>query len=512
MSRDDLEQHFKWMNQRRQTEAEDGEATFRVSREEILRQFDVLAEAPPRSAVLSKPGRKADFIEIEEIEALEQHALKAIEDGLLIEGVGEQPNLECERMLHRRIAGGRYHLQELIGRGGMGAVFRATQTAMDRSVALKLIVPNSPVSAKRFEREAKIVSQLRHPNTVTVFDYGVLDSSTGIVFLAMEFLEGKSLSTLIREEAPLPFHRVVNIAIQICRSLNEAHERGVIHRDIKPDNVFLTQVDGDDDFVKVLDFGVAKAFGDEFDVNLTEDGRAVGTPRYMPPEQILGKAVDARSDIYSLGCILYEMLSGGPPFAHPSRTGVMLAHVQDSVPPLSGNLPKQARANIPSSLEAIVLHALEKDPDARPMSVRDLRDMLERVGSTLPVQDPSTDLGDGSDLERAPISSEFLDVSFATEDGTAPIQRNIVTSDSEDVLAEPAYLALPEIFEIADANPISNPNPNPNQHAVPDSEIETLTNPERSELPSSSSRKPLVAILIMLILIACLALAMLFVR
>ncbi len=486
MSRGDLEQHFKWMNHKRQAEAEDGEATFRVSREEILRQFEALAEAPPSSAILSKPSRKIEFIEIEEIEALEQSAVEMIEEGLAIEGPGPQSNLQCEKMLHRRIAGGRYHLQELIGRGGMGAVFRATQTAMDRSVALKLIVPNSPVSAKRFEREAKIVSQLRHPNTVTVFDYGVLDSDTGIVFLAMEFLDGKPLSKLIRDEAPLPVHRIINIAVQICRSLNEAHERGVIHRDIKPDNIFLTEVDGDRDFVKVLDFGVAKAFGDEFDVNLTEDGRAVGTPRYMPPEQILGRPVDARSDIYSLGCILYEMLSGGPPFAHPSRTAVMLAHVQETVPPFSGNPLTQAKA--PSALEKIVLHALEKDPEDRPRSTREMREMLEKVAAGLDAPRAESQ-SEHPTLTGGPISSDFLAV-HTTEDRTqddilAPISAR--NEFARSATAQAVNEAPQEIVEM----PSSGENLAPVHEQTPS--------------PKPKNRTLVMAIVAVMVLIAILA-------
>ncbi|WP_158542516.1 serine/threonine-protein kinase [Lujinxingia litoralis] len=283
------------------------------------------------------------------------------------------------RALYEKLVGqtvaDRYEIVSLMGFGGMGAVYEAIQRNMNRRIALKYIPSHNPVTAARFEREALTVSQLRHPNTVTVFDYGQTDD--GFLYLTMEMLAGRTLTEAIKTEAPLSPQRAVHIASQICRSLAEAHRNGIVHRDVKPDNIFLIEVDGDPDVVKVLDFGIAKAVGGEDDVQLTGDGRIVGTPRYMSPEQILSQSVDHRSDIYSLGCIIFEMLCGEPPFQGPTTTALMISHAQDPPPPFAERLSESALDMIPLDLEHVVRRTMSKDPGARPQTTDELRDELE---------------------------------------------------------------------------------------------------------------------------------------
>ena len=285
------------------------------------------------------------------------------------------------RQLYEQLVGqtvaDRYEITRLMGFGGMGAVYEAIQQNMNRHIALKYIPSHDPVMAARFEREALTVSQLRHPNTVTVFDYGRTDD--GFLFLTMEMLEGLTLTDVIKEESPLAAERVVHIASQICRSLGEAHGMGIVHRDVKPDNVILITVDGDPDVVKVLDFGIAKAISGEDDVQLTGDGRIVGTPRYMSPEQILSEEVDHRSDIYSLGCIIFEMLCGAPPFQGSSTTALMISHAQDAPPAFAERLTPEQLSAIPPALEHVVRRAMAKSPVERPQTTDHLRRELEEA-------------------------------------------------------------------------------------------------------------------------------------
>ncbi len=273
----------------------------------------------------------------------------------------------------------KYTLSGLLGFGGMGAVYEAIQAPMDRKVALKLIPTHDPTAAARFEREAYTISRLTHPNTVTVFDFG--QTGNGQLFLSMEYLEGRTLTDLIRDEGPLPGERVVMITDQICRSLAEAHRAGIIHRDVKPDNIVLVPVDGNPDYVKVLDFGIAKAVHGEEDTSLTADGRIVGTPKYMSPEQILANPTDHRADIYSLGCIMHEMLTGRPPFEANSSAKLMMSHAQQAPPHFSERLAPNQLTDVVRKLEVVVRRAMAKTPDERPATTDDLRREMALVTS-----------------------------------------------------------------------------------------------------------------------------------
>ncbi len=229
-------------------------------------------------------------------------------------------------MVGRTVAG-RYVIQSRIGSGGMGTVYRAVQTGLGRPVALKLLkdeVSWDPDTITRFHREAKAMSLLVHANTVRVFDFG--QTPEGTLYLAMEFLEGDLLTRRIEQEGGLTPPEAIGIAIQILSSLHEAHSKGIIHRDLKPDNILLASVEGHDvPVVKVLDFGIAKVFeGDnQFDQLETQAGTVFGTPRYMSPEQAQGKPLDARSDIFSAGLILYELLCNVRPFGGHSETEIL---------------------------------------------------------------------------------------------------------------------------------------------------------------------------------------------
>ena len=252
-----------------------------------------------------------------------------------------------------RVLDGRYEIQARIGEGGMGVVYRARQMSIDRTVAIKMLSPQmaaDPNWVQRFYNEAKACSRLQHPNTIRMFDFG--QTSDGRLFMTMELLEGISLRQAI-VQGPMAYSRVLKILIQCCASLAEAHSIGIIHRDIKPDNVFLLTMGGAPDFVKLLDFSVAKLLQEGGDRMSTQAGVVFGTPQYMSPEQGRGLPLDARADLYGLGILAYEMLTGNLPFHddHPMQVIQMQLHAQ--VPPMSPSTPP--------IVQAIVRRALEKD-------------------------------------------------------------------------------------------------------------------------------------------------------
>jgi serine/threonine-protein kinase len=274
--------------------------------------------------------------------------------------------------------GGRFKIVGVIARGGMGKVYKAEQAPLGRICALKVLSPKyegdrDPEFHKRFFLEASIAAKLTHPNTVTVFDYG---QSEDIYYIAMEYIEGKTLHRVLREEGPFTEARTCHIARQICRSLREAHQIGVVHRDLKPGNVLLSQHGDERDNVKVLDFGLVKdvSGGGE---DLTQQGLFMGSPKYMAPEQIVGAEVSGRTDIYSLGVMLYEMLSGKVPFDKGPGVGTLMAHVNDMPAPMQAYNPNLL---VSPEMEAIVFRCLEKDPQRRFGTMDELLNALKRVG------------------------------------------------------------------------------------------------------------------------------------
>ena len=268
---------------------------------------------------------------------------------------------------------GRYELRGVAGTGGMGRVYVAWQRSMGREVAVKVLHPwlsSNPAVSQRFFHEARAASRLRHPHTIRIFDFGQTDE--GLLFMVQELLHGRSLAQALREEGPLGPQRAATIAMQIADGLSEAHEQGVIHRDLKPDNVFLEEVAGHRDFAKVLDFGIAKT---ELGPSVSTTGAVVGTPAYMSPEQASGEPLDGRSDLYSLGCLLFEMLSGERAFPGSKAMEVMMRHLQPERPVLSAG----AQQRVPPSIVALLDCLLALDPADRYANCGALRDDLSAI-------------------------------------------------------------------------------------------------------------------------------------
>jgi serine/threonine-protein kinase len=277
---------------------------------------------------------------------------------------------------------GSYRLGDLIGRGGMGEVYLAHHRMLARPAAIKLIRPEAlagedgsqaQLAAARFRREAEAAARLKSPHTVQLYDFGVADD--GRLYLVMELLEGINLDQLVRRDGPLAAARVARILRQVCESLEEAHDAGLVHRDIKPGNIHLGRVGRQDDFVKVLDFGLVKSIaGDGSDSLASVAGMTVGTPAFMAPEMAHGERIDGRADLYSLGCVAYYLLTGQLVFKGETPIQTVLLHVQQ--PPVP---PSQRTDNlVPPGLEQVVLACLAKRPEDRPQSAGALRAALER--------------------------------------------------------------------------------------------------------------------------------------
>jgi serine/threonine-protein kinase len=261
-----------------------------------------------------------------------------------------------------RVLSGRYELAHLVARGGMAEVYRAHDRLLDRPVALKILFPELSVDrafVERFRREAQAAANLSHPNIVPVFDWGEDD---GTYFIVMEFIDGRALSSILRGAGPMHPDRAAEIAADVAIALAYAHRHGVVHRDVKPGNVLITE----DGIVKVTDFGIARAINTE--ESLTQTGAVMGTATYFSPEQAEGMGVDARSDIYSLGVVLFEMVTGRPPFLGDTPVAVASKHVRENPP-----TPREINPSVPPDLEAIILKCLAKSPEYRYATGDDLR-------------------------------------------------------------------------------------------------------------------------------------------
>ena len=281
-----------------------------------------------------------------------------------------------------RVLNDKFRIVEALGAGGMGRVYKAVQAPLERLVAIKVLNPQysegkDPGFQKRFFLEAAVTARLRHPNTVTIIDYGKTDD--GVLYIAMEYLEGQTLAQLLTQHGPLPWMRVMNIGAQVARSLREAHKVGLIHRDLKPANIMVLDQEDDHDVVKVLDFGLVKSFlpdrGLPNEAEITQAGVILGSPQYMAPEQARNIA-DPRSDVYSLGVVLYQMLLGRPPFLAEQSIDIIVKHLNEPPPAFSAIWPDHT---IPPEVEALVMKCLAKRPADRFDSMDGVLDSIRRA-------------------------------------------------------------------------------------------------------------------------------------
>lgn len=277
-----------------------------------------------------------------------------------------------------RIIDGKYRLEKILGRGGMGAVYAGVHVELERPTAIKMLLPNlvsDPQALERFKREARAAARLNHPNVAGTYDFGTIPG--GESYIVMELLEGETLREHLAASGALPFGEALLIARQVADGIESAHRGGIIHRDLKPSNIVVSRDHHGSPFVKVLDFGVAKLkeHSTTGGLDITRAGALVGTPRYMSPEQCADQKVDARSDVYSLGVILYEMLAGRAPFDAASAMALALKHIKESPPPL-----EELRPDVPTELARLVAWALAKDPAERPQTAAEFSRALLAAG------------------------------------------------------------------------------------------------------------------------------------
>src|SRR5215510_14803167 len=285
-----------------------------------------------------------------------------------------------------RLLGGRYKLEQCIGSGGMGEIYRARRMHIGDTVAVKVLradVVEDEKSRQRFYREARAAAMLHHPNAVVIHDFG--EDADGTAYIVMELLVGRSLRQVLIQEGTISAVRAYGIIRQASAALDAGHRNGIVHRDIKPDNIILLDSNDAADHVKILDFGIAKVLDNKtldthsLEQRLTNVGSVIGTPHYMAPEQCQGEEADSRSDIYSLGVVLYELLTGVAPFLAKTPTGVAIKHVTEKPRPL-----REINPSVPEAIDRVVLHALEKDPNARPQTTLELARAFENALASEP--------------------------------------------------------------------------------------------------------------------------------
>lgn len=318
----------------------------------------------------------------------------------------------------------RYTVIRLVGIGGMGNVYEARHKLFDKRFAVKVIkniLVDNQEAVKRFQREALLASKLDHPNIVKVYDFG--ETQSGQQFILMEFVDGENLRSLMKHEKHLSPFRSAGLFLQLSKAIEYAHNKKLVHRDLKPDNIFVRHINGED-FIKVVDFGVAKLLQDDTSRTLTKDGYTPGTPEYMSPEQVLAKHdVDGRSDLYSLGLIVYEMLTGIRPFRRETPLASAVAHLRESIPPFS----KELRARLPRGLEPLILQLVSRKPSKRPQSASEVIARLKQLRFDSTSVTGGTPGDDGA--LRTPRSTKSL-TPFTTSDLTKRLSQNLTSNET----------------------------------------------------------------------------------
>jgi serine/threonine-protein kinase len=288
--------------------------------------------------------------------------------------VGDIPSADVDPLLSQLVAD-RYRIIRKLGEGGMGSVYLAEHVVIEKKFALKVLaleLARRSDLVARFLQEARSASRIGHENVIDISDFG--QTNDGLVYIAMEFLDGKDLGEIVRGQGAMEWKQAREIALQICRALRAAHDKGIVHRDMKPENIFLIQREGQPHFVKILDFGIAKVMGlDPNGPRLTRTGMIFGTPEYMAPEQAEGKDTDHRADIYAVGCILYHLITGQTPFIAESFMTMLTKHLMEDPVPPSVRRPDIA---ITPEMDGLVLKALEKDREKRWQSMAELLDAI----------------------------------------------------------------------------------------------------------------------------------------
>ncbi len=395
-----------------------------------------------------------------------------------------------------RTLDGRYRVEATLGHGGMGDVYLGRHLLMERRVAVKVLNPDratQPNAARRFVREAKSAFQFDHPHCIRVTDFGATDD--GVLYLVMDYLDGRTVGEEIHIDGPLSPARVARISSQVAAALDHAHGLGLIHRDLKPDNIMLVKRRDDPDFVKVLDFGLAKLFdqtgealGTAMSISpLTQEGMVFGTPEYMSPEQAMGADLGPPSDIYALGVVAYQMLTGRLPFIGKTFMEVLTAHVKDVPTP-----PSALRSGIPPTLEDLVMRCLAKDPDRRPASASIVSDLFSAVAATLSETESrvprAVAASDTMDLESSQLATNSLAAATgpATLPGSAPIHETLDPSSSSTTNLKTRVTA--DTLTVAVPPPPGVPRPRHDQTPVvaprtPDSVItDSLAIPARTPI------------------------------
>ncbi|MFI6827855.1 serine/threonine-protein kinase [Kribbella sp. NPDC050241] len=361
------------------------------------------------------------------------------------------------------VIAGRYRIVGAIGRGGMGEVYRATDRVLGRDVAVKLMlpVPGTLAASERFLREARATARIRHPHVVTAYDFGDQD---GCCYLAMELVSGRTVGDELRREGPLAPDRAVHLVRQAAAGLAEAHRLGIVHRDIKPGNLLLA----DDGTVKIADFGIVR-FLEDCTTTLTSTGQIVGTSHFLAPERALGRPAEPPSDVYALGCVLYQLVTGHPPFLADEPASIMFQHVQREPVP-----PSELRPELAGDVEALLLWMLTKDPARRPTAAQladGVQPPVEADPGVLPVRRTAArPVRAGVVAGLALVLSATLGIVFATRDVKLPTTNRLSPSDSR-ITPPPAV-------------PTTSPPPSP-------AAIQTVTQTTTHRpLPQSGPSKP----------------------